>query len=160
MVPYGDRWWRRIVRGVLSGILRGPRIPTLSTMNFTTNTLALLASMPEDSPATETAGPNIVFLLLPLVAIFWFLVIGPERKQRRRRQEMIDNIGKGDKVLTNGGMYGTVTKIQDQTVTLQIADGVRVRFSLQAVQGLADDKQGADEQQKKKKSASEEPART
>jgi preprotein translocase subunit YajC len=131
-------------------------------MTLPATALALFAALPpvllEDPPASKSGGPNMMFLLLALVAIFWFLVINPERKQRRRRQEMISGIGKGDKVMTNGGMYGTVTKVQDETVTLQIADGVRVRFSLQSVQGLADEKQGGTEE--KKKSDSEEPART
>lgn len=131
-------------------------------MTLPATALALFAALPpvllEDPPPTEVEGPNMMYLLLALVAIFWFLVINPERKQRRRRQEMISGIGKGDKVMTNGGMYGTVTKVQDETVTLQIADGVRVRFSLQSVQGLTDENQGGAEE--KKKSDAEEPART
>ncbi|MDP6540683.1 MAG: preprotein translocase subunit YajC [Planctomycetota bacterium] len=110
---------------------------------------ALPSLLPQDTSGSEAEGPNMMFLLLALVAIFWFLVIGPERKQRRRRQDMIENLGKGDKVMTNGGMYGTVTRVADQIVTLQIADGVRVRFSQQAIQGLVEDKQGSGEDRKK-----------
>jgi preprotein translocase subunit YajC len=81
-------------------------------------------------------------MALPLVlcaAVFYFLVIGPERKQRKKREEMLKNVAKGDKVMTTGGMHGTVASLQDDSVTLQIADGVRVRFSRSAIQTVLGD---------------------
>lgn len=74
-----------------------------------------------------------------LFGIFWFVVIGPERKAKRRRQEMLDGLQKGDRVLTTGGMFGTVAQIQeDGVVTLQVADGVRLKFARSAVQGITE----------------------
>jgi len=74
-----------------------------------------------------------------LFGIFWFVVIGPERKAKRRRQEMLDALKKGDQVLTTGGLFGSVAQVHDNgTVTLQVADGVRMKFARSAVQGITD----------------------
>lgn len=81
-------------------------------------------------------GGNPVFMLVLMGAVFWFLLIGPERKRRKKHTALLAGLKKGDEVITNAGLYGKVVQIQDQVVTLQVADGVRMRFSLQAVQGL------------------------
>jgi preprotein translocase subunit YajC len=74
-----------------------------------------------------------------LFGIFWFVVIGPERKAKRRRQEMLDGLKKGDQVLTTGGLFGSVAQVHDNgTVTLQVADGVRLKFARSSVQGITE----------------------
>lgn len=97
----------------------------------------------QDAPAAPPAGASpFSGMLLPLVlcaVVFYFLVIGPERKQRKKREAMLKNIGKGDKVMTTGGLYGTVASVQDDVLTLQVAEGVRVRFSRSAVQTIITD---------------------
>ena len=127
-------------------------------------TSALLLQVPEGSqaapaaPSASSAGdatteagaatgegggaqtePGMFSGMLPLLVIgviFWFLLIGPERKRRKKQQQMISELKKGDEVITTAGLYGEVVQIQDQVVTLKVADGVRMKFSLQAVQGL------------------------
>ncbi|MFN0008894.1 MAG: preprotein translocase subunit YajC [Planctomycetota bacterium] len=96
------------------------------------------------TPAAPPAAGGSAFsgMLLPLVlcaVVFYFLVIGPERKQRKKRDLMLKNIGKGDKVMTTGGLYGTVAGVQDDVLTLQVAEGVRMRFSRSAVQSVISD---------------------
>jgi preprotein translocase subunit YajC len=71
--------------------------------------------------------------MLLCVVVFWVFMIGPERKQRKKREEMLKNLGKGDEVVTTGGMYGSVVQVQDGIVTLQVADGVRMRFALSSI---------------------------
>jgi preprotein translocase subunit YajC len=90
-------------------------------------------------PAPAQAGNPLVSLAMPLLlcaVVFYLLVLGPERKQRKKREEMLKNLTKGDKVMTTGGMHATVAQVQDDVVTLQIADGVRARFSRSAVQTI------------------------
>ena len=92
--------------------------------------------------APPTASSPFTGMLVPLLlcaAVFYLLVLGPERKNRKKREEMLKQIGKGDKVMTTGGMYATVAGVQDDVVTLQIADGVRARFSRSAVQTVVSD---------------------
>ena len=71
-------------------------------------------------------------------------LIAPERKRRKKHEALLSQLKKGDEVITNAGLYGQVVQIQDQVVTLQVADGVRMKFSLQAVQGLTGPEPDAD----------------
>jgi preprotein translocase subunit YajC len=88
-------------------------------------------------PAPAPSGSPLTSMAMPLVlcaVVFYLLVLGPERKQRKKRDEMLKNIAKGDKVMTTGGLHATVAGIQDDVITLLIADGVRARFARSAVQ--------------------------
>ena len=69
-------------------------------------------------------------------AVFWFVIIMPERKNRKKREAMLKELKKGDRVLTNSGIYGSIVQIQDAVVTVQIADGVRVRMNIASIQAL------------------------
>jgi len=102
------------------------------------------ASAPQGAPpAGGPAGqqpPGLVDSLMSMavpmllcVVVFWVFMIGPERKQRKKREEMLKNLGKGDEVVTTGGMYGSVVQVQEGIVTLQVADGVRMRFALSSI---------------------------
>lgn len=69
--------------------------------------------------------------LLPLVlifAIFYFLMIRPQQKKAREHRQMVENLKKGDKVITSGGIYAVVEAVGTATVTLKIAENVRVKF--------------------------------
>jgi preprotein translocase subunit YajC len=85
-------------------------------------------------------GGNFMLPMLLVLAVFWFVMIGPERKNRKKREAMLAALKKGDKVMTTSGMYGTVGQVQGNIVTLAIADGVRVRVSLQSIQAMEDEK--------------------
>ena len=69
--------------------------------------------------------------LLPLVlifVIFYFLLIRPQQKRAKEHRQMLDSIKKGDKVVTSGGIYGVVESVGTNTVTLKIAENVKVKF--------------------------------
>lgn len=85
--------------------------------------------------------------ILAIGLIFWFVVIAPERKQRNLRDKMLANLKKGDKVLTSGGLMGQVTQVQDKVVTLQVADGVRLRFARSAIQSIQSESSKPDDEQ-------------
>jgi preprotein translocase subunit YajC len=74
----------------------------------------------------------VPFILI--IAVFWFIVLRPEQKARTARAAMLSKIGKGDKVMTSGGLYGQIVQVQDDVVTLQVAEGVRLRFARSAIQ--------------------------
>jgi preprotein translocase subunit YajC len=82
------------------------------------------------------AGGFDMFALLPLVLIFvvfYFLIIRPQQKKVKEHKAMVEGLRRGDRVVTTGGIIGTVAKVTgDREVTLEIADGVRVR----AVRGM------------------------
>ena len=96
------------------------------------NTLALLQA---------SSDSTIAFLIniLPIAAIFlvfYFLVIGPANKQKRKTAEMLSSLKKGDRVVTTGGIYGTVQGVEPEVVYLKISDNVKVKVARSAITGV------------------------
>lgn len=74
--------------------------------------------------------------LLPLILIFfvfYFLLILPQQKKQKQHKKMLDELKEGDKVVTVGGMVGTVSKIKDNIVTIELRDGVKIDFLRNAI---------------------------
>lgn len=72
---------------------------------------------------------EMIFLFVPLMAIWYFLLIRPQRRQAKKRQETLSAIRRGDQVVTGGGIVGKVVKvIDDNELEVEIADGVRIRI--------------------------------
>ncbi len=90
----------------------------------------------------QSAGSSTAALfvqILPILAIglvFYFLVIAPANKQRKKTQEMLSSLKKGDRVVTSGGIYGTVQGVEADVVYLKIADNVKVKLARSAVTGI------------------------
>lgn len=107
------------------------------------------ATPPAGDGTTSTANPagdgapqrapsmgDTLMSFLPMVliiAVFYFVMIGPERKQRKKREAMLAAVKKGDKVVTTGGMFARVAAVHEDTITLEVADGVRIPFTRQAI---------------------------
>jgi preprotein translocase subunit YajC len=94
-----------------------------------------------NSIALLQAGGSGTFLIqiLPIAAIFlvfYFIVIAPANKQRRKTQQMLSALKKGDRVVTQGGIYGTVQGVEAEVVYLKIAENVKVKVARSAVTGL------------------------
>ncbi len=95
------------------------------------NAIALLQS----SPGATAAIANF----LPIVAIglvFYFLVIAPANKQRKKTAEMLTALKKGDRVLTTGGIYGTIQGVEPDAVYLKISENVKVKVARSAISGV------------------------
>jgi preprotein translocase subunit YajC len=75
----------------------------------------------------------MIFYVLLFVAIFYFLAVRPQRRQKQQHAEMMRAIKKGDEVVTVGGMFGTVRKLGDDWVELEIAPRTRVRYLKRAI---------------------------
>ncbi len=69
-----------------------------------------------------------LFPLILIFVIFYFLLIRPQQKRAKDHKTMIENLKKGDKVVTSGGVYGVIEAIGTNTVTLKIAENVKVKF--------------------------------
>jgi preprotein translocase subunit YajC len=88
--------------------------------------------------AQQQGAPSPLASLMPIVlimAIFFFLVILPMRKRQSKVQAFLAGLKTGDKVITSGGIYGTITRIDDSTLQLQIADKVRIDVARNAIVG-------------------------
>lgn len=83
------------------------------------------------------ASPWSAFIpLLVILGVFYLLLILPAQRQRKRHQQMIDQLKSGDRIVTTGGILGTVVAIKDTVITLRIADQVRIEVVRSAVAGL------------------------
>lgn len=82
-------------------------------------------------------GGGMEVLILPLLffGIFYLLVFRPQQKQAKKQKEFLVNLKAGDRVVTSGGMHGEIKGLTDTTVTLEIADKVRVKVTRAAVTG-------------------------
>ncbi|MGD9364832.1 MAG: preprotein translocase subunit YajC [Desulfobacteraceae bacterium] len=78
-----------------------------------------------------------LFPILLMLGVMWFFLIRPQQKKQKEHREMISNLKKGDRIITSGGLYGRITGLTDSTLTLEIADKVRVKVSRAHIGGLA-----------------------
>lgn len=97
-------------------------------------------------PGAQGGFASFVPLILMFV-IFYFLLIRPQQKKQKEHQEMIRNLKKGDRIMMNGGIYGRITSLDESTLTVEIADKVRVKVNRGYVASLA---QGTQSQPEKK----------
>ena len=100
-------------------------------MNLTGLDLLALAPTPSGGE-----GPNPLVQLVPFLLIFvvfYFIVFAPMRKKQKRHAEMLTELKNGDRVVTNGGICGTVVGLTDQKIQLRIADGVKIDVLRSAV---------------------------
>jgi len=80
-----------------------------------------------------------LFPFILMAVIFYFLLFAPERKKRKKTQEMLAALRNGDKVVTSGGLHGKVVGVTDQIIQLRIADGVKIEVSRSAVSSKLSD---------------------
>jgi preprotein translocase subunit YajC len=82
----------------------------------------------QGAPAATQGGQlQFVLLLVAFVALFYFMLIRPQQKRAREHQALVSKLAAGDEVVTGGGLLGRVTEVGDTFVTLEVADGVRVK---------------------------------
>ena len=88
----------------------------------------------------QTGGqPSSFALFLPLILImgvFYFLMILPAQRRQKKVTEMLKNLKVGDKVITTGGLYGTIAGLENEAIQLRIAEQVKVKVSRSAIAGI------------------------
>ncbi len=95
----------------------------------------------QDAPAGGGAGGflnpgNPLFLMIAMLAIFYFLLIRPQQKRQKEHKQMLANLQKGDVIFTAGGIHGKITGLAENVVTLEIAERVRIKLNRSAIGGL------------------------
>jgi len=98
-----------------------------------------LHTVPFLADAAPTGGG--IFSLLPmllLIAGMWFLLIAPQRKKQKKHAAMIQTLGSGDEIITNSGIYGTITNIKDDRFVVKISDNTKIEINKSFVQAKVD----------------------
>ena len=86
-----------------------------------------------ETAATPGFDPKMLIMLALIFVVMWFFMIRPQRKQQKELQNFRDSLKKGDKVVTIGGIYGTVSEIKDNSVLIEVDNNVKIRVSKQAL---------------------------
>ena len=97
--------------------------------------LQLLAYQAETEAATGSAWQVLLVYAVVIGALFYFLMIRPQRNRMRRHQDLVSELNIGDQVTTIGGIYGTIEHMDDDSVVLHIEGGGRIRVARRALAG-------------------------
>ena len=95
------------------------------------NTFTILQAAQAAQP--QGGGWSMWIMLALIFVVMWFFMIRPQRKQQKELQNFRDSLKKGDKVVTIGGIYGTVTEIKEGSVLIEVDNNVKIRVSKQAL---------------------------
>jgi len=103
-------------------------------MEIYLNSLQLIGMMPQG----EGGGSAIstVVMLSLIFGIFYFMIIRPQQKRQKERTSLLESVKKGYKIVTIGGVHGTVVGIEEKTLLIEIADGVKVKYEKSAVSNI------------------------
>ncbi len=96
--------------------------------------------------ADATGSQSMLFSVLPfvlLIAIFWVFIIRPQNKKQKEAEKMRESVQKGDKIITIGGIHGTVSAVREKTVVLKVEDGSRIEFDRSAISFVSTDRKSS-----------------
>jgi len=101
--------------------------------------LPLLMGTPQGAEGAQPAGGGIGTLISfgLIIIIFYFLMIRPQNKKRKETEKMLSALKKGDKVVTIGGLHGTIQSVDETTVIIKADDNVKLKFLRSAVSNIA-----------------------
>lgn len=98
-----------------------------------TQLMNIIAMAPPQGGNAEGSLISTLVMFGLIIGIFYFLILRPQQKRQKEKQRMLEALKKGDKVVTAGGMYGTVAGLDEKTVLLQVADNVKMKFERSAI---------------------------
>jgi preprotein translocase subunit YajC len=87
----------------------------------------------------DGSGPSLTSNLIlfgSIIAIFYFMIMRPQQKRQKERDAMLSAVKKGDKIITSGGVHGTVAGMDEKTILVQIADNVKVKMDRGAITSI------------------------
>lgn len=99
----------------------------------------------QDAAPVAGGGYQGIIMMVLLIAIFYFMMIRPQQKKQKEIQKFREGIQSGDKVVTAGGIYGEVKKVEEKTFKIMIANGVEIRVDKGSVYPSASDAKAAPE---------------
>lgn len=85
-------------------------------------------------PGLENLSMFLPIILL--LVLFYFLLIRPQQKQQKVRQEMLNNLKKGDRVITIGGIHGVIKEMQEDTLSIRIADNISIKVNRSGIDSV------------------------
>ncbi|MFH0795000.1 MAG: preprotein translocase subunit YajC [bacterium] len=103
-------------------------------------------------PPQQTAFYHQLIPMVVLIFIaFYFIIFRPQKREQKERQRLLDNLKKGDRVVTIGGVHGEVSEVSDDTVTIRVAPKMEIKFNRSAVSTIVPRGKGKDEEKESEK---------
>lgn len=104
--------------------------------------------MLQAAPAQQGGGASMWIMLILIFVVMWLFMIRPQRKQQKELEKFRSELKKGDKVITAGGIYGTIAEIQDTTVLIKVDGEVKIRVDKTSIMRDSTDVQQSQPAQK------------
>ena len=98
-----------------------------------------------------------LLILAILLLAFWFILVRPQRSRARAQQELIHDLEPGDEIVSAGGLYGTIARIEDDVLHVEIAPGLIVRMARGAIAGIVETEEDEEEGPERPENAPDEP---
>jgi preprotein translocase subunit YajC len=128
-------WKTAIIAGLIITVL----LLSVSCLGTTTSAgSANTTGTAEQQSTWDSLWPMLIFLVV-IFAIFYFLMIRPQRRRQKEREEMMQSLHRGDKVITAGGIYGTIESVGEDNVVIKIESGATMRVNKASVALQRDD---------------------
>ena len=96
----------------------------------------VIAMTPQGGAGGSGGMLSTVVMFSLIILIFYFMIMRPQQKRQKERQKLLESVQKGDKVVTTGGVHGTVIGIEEKTVLVQIAENVKVKYERSAISSI------------------------
>jgi len=96
------------------------------------NIESLIAMTPQGQGGGGSMLSTVIMFGL-IILIFYFMILRPQQKKQKERSKLLESLQKGDKIITVGGMHGTIVGLEEKTVVVQISDDVKVKFERSAI---------------------------
>jgi len=119
--------------------------------DMTMNLVSLVPLFQETAPASSSGSfVSTLIMFGGMILIFYFLMIRPQQKKQKALQQMISQMKKGDRVVTIGGVYGTVHAVKESTVVIKVDDNARIEFSKSAIASVVSKAEQSETEQEAK----------
>ena len=93
----------------------------------------LIAMAPQGGEGGGGSLISTIIMFGAIFAIFYFMIIRPQQKRAKEREKLLSNIEKGDKIVTSGGVHGTIVGLEDKTALIEIAPNVKIKIERSAI---------------------------
>jgi preprotein translocase subunit YajC len=107
------------------------RLSKLGLLTGTTGVLLFTAACAATTPGSEPSSGGFdyttILLLVVMVVGFYFLMIRPQQKRQKAQRQLLEDLKKGDKVITTGGVFGTIEAVDDETIIIKVESGATLR---------------------------------
>lgn len=112
--------------------------------------IPLLQEAANNAAANPLAQYSSILMFVPLIAIFYFFIIRPQNKKQKEAEKMRSSVQKGDKIITIGGIHGTVSSVKEKTIIIKVEDGAKIEFERSAISSVISDRNAKVEKKEEK----------